>query len=142
MTTLHIEKDRSKLHTTHFTKFREAIEIKVSLLGILYVPGKIITGLCKLPELPYNMTTESDFPHLTLMVGETPPKMSTILLSTIFGKGGKFEGAYHDTCGILLSSGTFVDKLKIKLGKKNEEVFVVKGEKELELSGKTTVWYS
>lgn len=142
MTTLHIEKDKSKLHTTHYTKFRESIEIKVNLVGILYLPGKIITGLCKLSELPNNMTIETDFPHLTLMVGETPPKMSTILLNTIFGKGGKFEGGFHNPTGILFSNGNFVDKVKIKISKKYEEVFLVKGDKELELSGKTEAWYS
>ena len=64
------------------------------------------------------MTVETEFPHLTLMVGETPPKMSTILLNAVFGKGGKFEGAYNDPTGVLLGNDTVVDKFKIKIGKK------------------------
>ena len=61
------------------------------------------------------MTIETEFPHLTLMVGETPPKMSTILLNAIFGKGGKYEGEYNDPNGILLRKERIVEKVKIKI---------------------------
>ena len=49
------------------------------------------------------------------MVGETPPKMSTILLNAIFGKGGKYEGEYNDPNGILLRKERIVEKVKIKI---------------------------
>ena len=62
----------------------------MEIRAVIYVPDKIVTGIC-FPECEI----ENEFPHMTLMVSSGwAPKLSNDIIKATCGRGGIFEQAY------------------------------------------------
>ena len=64
VTQLFIGGNKNKTQSKVYQSFQEGQNVKVSIKGVLYVPGCILTGIC-FPQAPI----DNKFPHMTLMLG-------------------------------------------------------------------------
>ena len=49
--------------------FKEGEKADVTIHGIVYIPGKIIAGICYHNDFPKDLHIANKFPHVTLMTG-------------------------------------------------------------------------
>ena len=76
MTVLFIGKENEDKMESHlFKNFKDGEEHEVQIKAVVLVPGKIIVGIC-FPDI----STENQFPHVTLMTNRCPPKTSNDVL--------------------------------------------------------------
>ena len=59
-------------------------EVDVHLHGFIYIPGKIITGICYHNDYPKSLEIENEFPHVTLMTGDWKPFASNKAMNALF----------------------------------------------------------
>lgn len=143
ITTLFIGGDKKKLQSEYFKSFKEGISLNIEIEAIVYVPEKIICGICFFAE--NNIQIENAFPHLTMMFGSWRPKNSNDVLEALFNNrksplyGMHSQSYFRNQKSIEL----FIPELAVNLGKKTEKVplYVLKEEKILMFEGKTKYEY-
>jgi hypothetical protein len=64
------------------TEFEEGLLMEIEVKAILYVPGRIASGVC-FPD-PQRLRVKNQCPHLTLKVGSWAPVQSNSLLEAVF----------------------------------------------------------
>jgi hypothetical protein len=78
--------------------------VKVKIIAVVIVPGKIIVGIC----FP-NYNIDNRCPHVTLLYNEWAPKESnTVLENTCLGDKKPFASAYEE----LRENGELQDERK------------------------------
>lgn len=83
VTSLYIGGNRQKLKSDEFGTFQEGEDVEVDVRAIIYVPDKLIAGIC-FPDFEI----ENEHPHVTMMVSEGwSPVLSNSLISATCGKG-------------------------------------------------------
>lgn len=143
VTTLYIGGDKKKLQTENFKLFKEGVIFNIEIEAIVYVPERIICGICFFDEK--NIKIENHFPHLTMMTSLWKPKNSNDVLQALFNNhksplcGMHSQTYFRDQKTIEI----FIPELVVNLGRKTEKVsaYVLKGEKSLILEGETKYEY-
>lgn len=137
VTSLYIGGNKEKLRSDFYTSFQEGVESDILIEGLVYVPGKLITGIVIVSE---ELKIENEFPHITLKIGSWDPKNSNDVLKAIFETSssplyGKYKKLFKEEASIYKISG-----LQINRGKKIEkidELYVLKMSEKIRLSGIT-----
>lgn len=92
ITMLYIGDDLSLLETEYYKRFVEGVHVPIQLTGVIYVPGKIITGIT-FPDRNA-LLIQNKFPHVTLMVNEWQAVHSNNLMEALFDIGMPLEKFY------------------------------------------------
>lgn len=92
ITMLYIGGDLALLETDYYKKFVEGVHVPIELTGMIYVPGKIITGIT-FPDRNA-LLIQNKFPHVTLMVDDWQAVHSNNLLEALFDVGKPLEKFY------------------------------------------------
>ena len=82
VTTLFIGNDKSNVTSDIYKEFTQNIAFNIEVEAIVYVPQKLICGICFFDEKAINI--ENNHPHLTMMIAEWPAKNSNNVLNAIF----------------------------------------------------------
>lgn len=82
VTTLFLGGDRKKATTQNFKDFKEGVPHNIEIEAIVYVPQKIVCGICFFDEKIVKI--ENKYPHMTMMIGKWSPKNSNDILTTLF----------------------------------------------------------
>lgn len=90
MTILFVGRDPERTESKIYQEFEEYLEESITVLGLVVVPGKIITAIC-FPRHP----VENKCPHITLLTGDWQAKLSNdVLQETCANPRGAFHEAY------------------------------------------------
>ena len=140
VTTMFIGGNKSKLKEPGYVNFQEGAPVDIEIRAIVYVPDKLIAGIC-FPQAE----VENEFPHLTLMVSQGwAPVMSNAVIKATCAEGKPFENAYDASReGLLPAKGAGVhteNNVAIEKKGKNEVVFVLLREPVL-FKGKKKAFY-
>ena len=91
ITTMFIGGNKNKLKLPQCEYFEEAIKVTIDIRAVIYVPGKLVAGIC----FPKGVEIENEYPHMTLMVSDGwKPMMSNSVIQATCGKGMAFHEAY------------------------------------------------
>ena len=82
VTALFLGGNKNQANTPIFKEFQEGIPLKIELEAIIYVPDKIICGVCFFDKNLIKI--DNEIPHMTLMIGEFPAKNSNDVLQSLF----------------------------------------------------------
>lgn len=82
VTCLFIGGDESKKESDIYKNFKEGTSIPIEIKAVLFVPDRILTGIC-FPK--YEI--DNEFPHMTLMVKKWPPVNSNKVLEATCKQG-------------------------------------------------------
>jgi len=140
VTTLFIGGNKQKLKTPMYEHFQENKQVGVEIRAVIYVPGKLVAGIC-FPQTE----CENEFPHLTMMISSGwAAVMSNEVIKATCGEDKPFENAYDAAReGILPAKGAGVhtehDVPILKKGK-NEVVYVLLKEP-VSFDGKLKAYY-
>ena len=87
--------NKQKLGHNIFRNFKEGSKVEVTIKAVLYVPGRILTGVC-FPKAD----VENEFPHLTLMLGNRwTAKLSNSVLQETCRDPSRFKLSYEESKG-------------------------------------------
>ena len=64
--------------------FQEDQPVSLSILAFVIAPSKIMTALVKINDV--NVTSDNEFAHITLMVGQWKPVQSNFILKALFNE--------------------------------------------------------
>ena len=94
VTSLFIGGNRKQMETSIYQNFEIDKEVKIPVRALLFVPGKIITGVC-FPE----EEVQNAFPHMTLLLGKWLAKDSNMALEyTCADPSQPFHELYNFAC--------------------------------------------
>lgn len=141
VTSLFIGGNKEKLRSEFYTSFEESVKSDIAIVGLVYVPGKLITGIAVISE---ELKIENQFPHITLKLGSWDAKNSNDILKAIFetsssplyGKYKKFlkeEPSIYKLSGLQINRGKTLEKV--------DEFYVLKLSKKIILPGITKVHF-
>lgn len=83
--------NKDKLNSQQYQNFEEGAAVDIEIRALVYVPNKLIVGVC-FPKFQI----ENVFPHMTLMISEGWPAMtSNTVLNATCNKGQPFFEAYQ-----------------------------------------------
>lgn len=126
------DKVRNKVE---YKEFIEGKEIPVKILGLIYVPKKIIVSIIKLE----GASSVNEFTHVTTFINGYPPKKANEVMKEVFGEKGNpaIKKVYNDKMNNEINTSTkdFISMENIKIDEKNVKAYVVLYEQELELEG-------
>lgn len=117
ITTYFVGKDKTKTTDIHFREFSEGVRFPYSIKHVVYIPGKIATGLT-FPNREL-LHIENEFPHVTLLYNTFPPKTSNDILVTLFG--GFLKAKYQQ--GLNLGPDKHLS-LSVEIDGNSEEVII------------------
>ena len=126
VTSLYIGNQAKKMSSDAFVYFKPNLAIDVTIRALIYVPEKIVAGIC-FPKFDI----ENNYPHVTLMVSQNwSPRLSNELISATCGENGVFESVYDAARNTLLpAKGKGIEvahKVKVQgKGMVDEVVFVL-----------------
>lgn len=117
--------NKEKRSSDKYLNFKPGQPIDVEIRAVVYVPDKLICGVC----FP-NYEIENWFPHLTMMISDGwAAMMSNSVLNATCNKGQPFYEAYEAARkGVLPAKNAGVitaDNVKIEKKGQNEVVFVL-----------------
>ena len=141
VTSLWIGGQAKKMTSDAFVYFKPNASVDVTIRALIYVPDKIVAGLC-FPRFEI----ENKHPHVTLMVSSTwAPRLSNNLISATCSKGGPFSPIYEAASqGILPAKGKGIEvarKVKVEgKGMVDEVVFVLLRDP-VKFRGKSQAYY-
>ena len=122
VTSLFIGGKKSAASSEHFTTFKPNFQQDLELVGFIFVPGKLVTGICYPDQSAIKI--ENEFPHMTLMKGDWAPKFSNDLMNLVCGKGGPLQKEYQKREFITMQEFTY--KCPVQVGKGSGTAYVVK----------------
>lgn len=103
-------------------EFEENKSIPVFINGLVYVPGKIITGYIETPAF-----VDNEIPHISIaLCNNYPPKKSNEVLKTLFQIGGKLEKDFIQILASKDNTTWYLKKLEIKLEGMFVDCYVLK----------------
>lgn len=139
VTTLFLGSDKNKARSDNFKLFQEGKKIKIEIEAIVFVPGKIVCGICFFDGSEIKI--ENQYPHLTLMVDQWAPKHSNDVLNSVFNNNkSPLYGCHSKEYFRNLKTIKFViPGLQINLGKKIEKshVYILKLDEMLSFDAST-----
>ena len=91
VTQLFIGGNANKKGSSIFKNYKEGVSVPVTVQGVLYVPGKLLTGVV-FPKAEI----ENEFPHLTMILGDKwkAALSNAVLMATC---NGAFKDSYGKT---------------------------------------------
>jgi len=82
VTSLFIACNKNKTNTPNFQEFKEGKPLAIEIEAIVYVPYKIICGICFYDN--NQILIENEYPHLTMMISGYQAKHSSNVLEALF----------------------------------------------------------
>ena len=122
VTSLFIGGKKSATSSEHFVTFKPGFQQDLELVGFIFVPGKLVTGICYPDQSAIKI--ENEFPHMTLMKGAWAPKFSNDLMKLVCGKGGPLQKEYQKQ--EFVTQKEFTYKCPVQVGKGSGTAYIVK----------------
>ena len=139
VTTLFLGGNKSKTESVFFQKFQEGKPLVIEIEAVVFVPGKIICGICFFDS--NDIQIENEYPHLTMMVSGFQPKHSSDVLAALFKyHGSPLKGKYsQDYMRKQESIGDCFTNVRIDINKRQEyhKVYVLRQKDILRIEAST-----
>lgn len=119
VTTMFLGKEAWKVDSEIFKAYHEGQKVDIPIRALLFIPGKIMTGVC-FPSTPI----ENKMPHMTLLLGAWQAKNSNDALEATCSKPSQpFFELYEKAKKQEMGGSLFASKTKI--GKDTVDAFFV-----------------
>jgi hypothetical protein len=120
VTSLFVGGNKSLKNDPILKNFQEDEKISIDFEGLIFVPNKIVTGIC-FPKTG----VKNSVPHVTIMTNEWKPKDSNSIAEALF-IDGKFKKEYESVFKNSDFKEKFVECINLKVGKEEVTAYLIK----------------